>query len=297
MAEAVATAGRTFSPDEIDLIVEVVSRFSKLSRFELANTVCELVGWERASGRLKARECRDLLEHLEQHGLIKLPGKRPGRPARSATSVPWTACGEKQVTIAGDLPDVTPVRIEVVRRAEQQRVWRELVGRYHYLGFATPFGAQLRYLVTASRPAAGTIVGCLQYSSAAWRLAARDRWVGWSDAVRARRLSLVVQQSRFLLLPWVRVRHLASHVLALSARRVVTDWAERYGQRPLLLETMVDEARFRGTCYRAANWIDVGVTSGRGRRDRRGERHGAAVKRVFVYPLAPAVQRRLQPGG
>lgn len=283
-AGGVAHCGRQFDAGEVELIADIVVRFGKLSRTELAATICELLDWQRAHGGLKTRECLDLLEKLEARGLFTLPARRQGRPRNRTTAVPHTESGQPQVPLVAELGEVTPVEMELVEGVTAHALWRELVGRYHYLGHATPFGAQLRYFVRVQRPRSA-IVGCLQYSSAAWRLRVREQWIGWETHRRVENLPAVVQQSRFLILPWVRVRHLASHVLALSARRLRTDWAARYGRRALLIETLVDIRRYAGTCYRAANWIDLGLTAGRGRTDRH---HGAAPaqpKRVFVYPL------------
>jgi hypothetical protein len=282
--QEVTHAGRSFASTDIELITGTVRRFTKLSRTELAATVCELLNWRRGNGALKTRECRDLLHALEARGVLSLPAPQVGRPRGSRTGVPCTAAGEMRTVLRATLREIAPVRLELVEGAPAHALWREFVGRYHYLGHATPFGAQLRYLVRSDR--AGTpVLGCLQYSSAAWRLAARDRWIGWNDRQRQQNLTAVVQQSRFLLLPWIHVAHLASHVLALSARGVASDWMARYARRPLLVETLVDASRYAGTCYRAANWIEVGVTAGRGRLDREHRRHAAAPKRVFVYPL------------
>jgi len=286
-----SVAGRAFRVEDVGLVEELVRGAPMASRAALARAVCEKLGWQRANGRLKVRECRDLLESLERQGLFRLPEKRIGRPAGARTSVPLTLFGAPQRPVEGQLADLTPVRLAMVERAADHALWRELVGRYHYLGFTTPFGAYLRYLVYSG---AGRTLGCLQFSSAAWRLAPRDQWIAWSDPVRAEHLGMLVQQSRFLILPWVRVPHLASHLLAVSTRRIVADWQTRFGVRPLLLETMVDAARFRGTCYRAANWIDVGVSSGRGRMDRTHQRHGAAPKRVFLFPLDRRATERLR---
>jgi hypothetical protein len=188
---------------------------------------------------------------------------------------------------------VTPLGLEEVRHQDERLLFRELVGRHHYLGHTVPFGAHLRYLVYATRPARA-VVGCVQFSSPAWRLAARDRWIGWDDVTRARHLQRVVNNSRFLILPWVRVKNLASAVLARAARRLPADWRRRYGVAPVLLETLVDPARFSGTCYRAANWICPGPTAGRGRMDRWKARAGAAPKLVWLYPLVPDAAARLR---
>jgi transposase len=183
--------------------------------------------------------------------------------------------------------------LELVHGRQERALWRELIDRYHYLGYVQAFGAQLRYFV---RDAHGRLLGCLGFSSAAWRLAGREQWIDWSEPQRRQRLNRIVQQSRFLILPWVKVANLASHVLALSVRRMPRDWQRGYGVAPLLVETLVDEKRFLGTCYRAANWVDVGLSAGRGRMDREHQRHGVAPKRIFLYPLAADAAERLRGG-
>jgi len=289
---AIRFLGSELSERQLGTIREVVGLYSGLSRMELAATVCELVGWTRANDRPKARECRDLLERLAAAGELTLPEKRSGRPVGSRTSVPRTAAGELGAEVTGSVRDVAPLElVRVVNRASRL-LFRELVGRHHYLGHAVPFGAQVRYLVYGSQPSRA-VLGCLQFSSAAWRMTARDRWIGWDDATRRRNLVQVVSNSRFLILPWVRVRNLATTVLALTSRRLGADWRELYGIEPMLVETLVDEKRFRGTCYRAANWIELGSTTGRGRMDRTHSRQGAAPKRLFVHPLCRNARRRL----
>ncbi len=285
--------GREFSAAELALMREVIASCSGLSRMELAHTVCELVDWTRPSGRLKARECREFLERLDATGWLRLPPKWPGKPPGARTRVPRTAHGEPGPLVEGDVGHVAPIMLEPVRDPPQRHLFRELVGRYHYLGHAVPFGAHLRYVVWASQPARA-VVGCLQFSSPAWRMAVRDQWIGWDDATRRRNLQRVINNSRFLILPWVRVRNLASTVLALAARAVARDWPVRYGVAPLLVETLVDRDRYRGTCYRAANWIELGVTTGRGRMDRAHRRHAGAPKTVLVSPLVPDARQQLR---
>ncbi len=286
-------SGRKFTTKELTLVREVVESCSGLSRTELARTVCELVGWKRPSGELKAQECREFLERLESAGVLGLPGKERGRPQGSRTRVPVTARGERGRDLVGEVGDLAPIELEAVETADQRLLFRELVGRHHYLGHAVPFGAHLRYLVYASKPAR-TVVGCVQFSSPAWRMAARDVWIGWDDATRQRNLQRVVNNSRFLILPWVRINNLASVVLSLAARRVCADWPQRYGVEVLLVETLVDTSRYTGHCYRAANWICLGETTGRGRMDREHLRHGASTKTVLVYPLVRDAARRLR---
>ena len=239
---AVATtrfSGRAFSVQEMTLIREIVQDCAGLSRMELARTVCELLRWRRPNGRLKARECREFLERLDAGGALVLPDKRQGRATGSVTRVPRTAAGEPGHPLLGCVRDVEPLQVERVREPAQRLLFRELVGRYHYLGHTVPFGAHLRYLVFASRPARA-VVGCLQFSSPAWRMAARDGWIGWDDAARARNLQRVVNNSRFLLLPWVAVRNLASAVLARGLGQLVVDWPRHYKLEPWLVETLVE---------------------------------------------------------
>ena len=285
--------GHEVGVEDLRLIREVVGRFGGLSRGELVHTVCELLEWKRPTGRLKGRECREFLERLEGAGVLTLPGKRTGRPVGSRTRVPMTARGDAQVGLAGTVRDIAPIVIERVQAADDRLLFREFVGRYHYLGHAVPFGAHLRYLVYASTPQR-RVVACVQFSSPAWRMASRDAWIGWDDATRARHLPLVVNNSRFLILPWVRVRNLASTVLSRVARQLEADWTVRYGARPVLLETLVDPARFDGASYRAANWIVVGETTGGGRREQARPRTARAPKLVLLYPLAKDAARRLR---
>lgn len=285
--------GQPVTGQDLALIREVVTTCRQLSRMELANTVCELLGWKRLVGLPKGRECREFLEELESKGLLELPQKRKRRPPGRQTSVPITDRGKPEARLTGAVGQLGQIELELVERVDQRRWFRELVGRYHYLGHRVPFGAHLRYLLFVSKPEK-MIVGCLQFSSAAWRMAVRDRWIGWDDQTRARNLQQVVNNSRFLILPWVEVKNLASRVLSLAARRMPGDWRQRYGVEPLLIETLVDPARYRGSCYLAANWIELGQTSGRGRMDRFHQRNGVAPKRVLVYPLVADASRRLR---
>jgi len=285
--------GRLFTLEELALIREVVGSCRGLSRNELAQTVCELLGWQRPSGGLKGLECREFLERLHAAGALELPAKQPRRPVGSRTRVPVTGRGERGRDLVGEVGDFAPIEIEAVETADQSLLFRELVGRHHYLGHRVPFGAQLRYLVFASRPER-TVVGCVQFSSPAWRMAVRDAWIGWDDSARHRNLQRVVSNSRYLILPWVRVKNLASRVLSLALRRLCVDWPRRYGVEVLLVETLVDTSRYTGHCYRAANWISLGETAGRGRMDREHLRHGASPKTVLIYPLVKAAARLLR---
>ncbi len=290
---AVSFCGRTFSAEELTLMRQIAGEFRSLGLTEIARTICELLEWKRPNGGLKNHECRQLLERLRDQGWLSLPELRRLGP-RGPRRVRLSAASAEQPELTGTAGQCEPLRLIVVEGASaDSRLWMELIQRYHYLGYRVPVGAQLRYLVRA----AGTgeaVLACLQWTSAAWKMAARDRWIGWGPEERARHLAFIVNNSRFLILPWVRVKGLASKILARCARQLPEDWQRRYGYRPLLLETLVDGQRFAGTCYRAANWIALGETQGRGRMDRCHRADGSARKLVLVYPLCPNVQQRLR---
>lgn len=291
MSDALTFCGRTFSPADLAVVREVVADCGPLGLTEIARTVCEFLDWTRPTGRLKTHECRQWLARLHDGGLVALPPLRATGP-QGPRRIVWTTASDAPAPITGRVRDLAPLRLTVVTTAADRAHWTELIDRYHYLRFRVPVGAQIRYLVYAgSAPAA--IVACLLWASAAWKLAARDRWIGWTDPQRAAHLPRVVNNSRFLILPWVQVPHLASALLARAARQLPDDWETAYGTRPLLLETFVDAHRFAGTCYRAANWQCLGETQGRGRMDRHHAAHGAAPKRVFGYPLVRDVPHRL----
>ena len=286
-------SGRTFAVEELRLIQTLTTECAALGRTELAYTLCELVDWRRPTSRLKNHEGRLLLERLEAQGLVTLPPVRAlGR--RGPREAPRSAQGAPAPELVGSVGDLLPLGLELVApgRTGPSRLWRELVGRYHYLGDRVPVGATLRYFVrSAQQPE--QVLACLGWTSAAWKMAARDRWIGWTDAQRRQNLPYIVNNSRFLILPWIHLQGLASHLLARCVRQLPQDWEQRYGVRPLLLETLVDPARFRGTCYRAANWLPLGRTQGRGRMDRANVLAGHAPKDVYVYPLCRQVQARL----
>ncbi len=268
---------------------QIAAEFSTLGVTEIARTVCELLEWKRPSGGLKNHECRQLLERLAAAGFLKLPDlrKRGGRgPRHPGTST----LSSEPVPLECAASECEPLELALVQGKAESRQWRQWVERYHYLGCCVPFGANLRYWVrTRDRELA-----CLLWTSPAWRMQARDAWIGWSDQQRTRNLQSIVNNGRFLILPWVRVKGLASKILALNARQMPHHWEARYGSLPLLLETLVDAVRFRGICYRAANWIHVGQTAGRGRMDREHHADGQAVKDIYVYPLVCDARQRLR---
>lgn len=286
-SEGLCFCGSRVQADQLQLIQQTTRQFGRLSRTELAATLCEQLGWLRPSGKPKTVECRQFLEALAERGLVDLPTPRGGRPKGSATRIETHDAAP--ASIAGTLDAIGPVTLERVSGSTSHAQWRTRMEQHHYLGCSVPFGGHLRYHIHGPKG----VLGGLQFSSPAWRLRARDRWIGWEDQQRKRGLQHIVCNSRFLILPQVRVPHLASHVLGLAARRITGDRAETYAVTPWLLETLVDPSRYRGTCYRAANWIEAGRTSGRGRDDRAHQRHGASPKQVWLYPLCRDARERL----
>jgi len=284
----VTFCGRTFTEQEVELMRVVAHDYAGLGVTEITRTVCELLEWKRPNGGLKNHECRQLMERLEAEGVLRLPALRKlgGRGPRQV-DVSQPRFEPEPVECAAR--ECEPLELALVEGERQSRLWREQVERYHYLGCRVPFGANLRYWVRNRERE----LACLLWTSPAWKMQARDQWIGWSDDQRRRKLQGIVNNGRFLVLPWVRVQGLASKILALNARQVPRDWESRYGRRPLLLETLVDAARFRGTCYRAANWIHVGQTTGRGRMDRNHAADGQAIKDIYVYPLVRDARQRL----
>jgi hypothetical protein len=275
--------GRRVSPGDLELVREVVSSCG-FSRHELANTVCELLGWKRANRKLKAIECVNWLKELERLGWLRWPVAKQEGSHAPRSRVELTVQNQPQPVIQGSVGDVVPVTLKRVESSRELARWKELVARHHYLGYRVPFGASLRYLIQITTAEGQAVAGCLQFSSPAWRVEARDRWIGWTDRVRQKHLQRIVSNSRFLIVPPVQVKRLASHVLSLASRQLPEDWHQSYRVRPVLLETFVEQERYRGTCYRAANWICLGQTRGRGRMDRDHQNH-EPVKTMWVYPL------------
>lgn len=286
--EAIAYSGRSFSSADIALMRQAARDCAGLGVTEIARTICEWLGWRRPNGRLKNHECRLLLERLAGQGVLTLPalrvsGRRGPRPVHPG------AWADIPAPIQATVAQLQPLQLTLVGKSEST-LWRQLVQQHHYLGCRVPFGAHLRYFAKSTD---GRILACLLWTSPAWKMAARDQWIGWTSAQRARNLQYVVTNGRFLILPWVHVKGLASAILARSARLLPQHWRQRYGYTPLLLETLVDPQRYRGTCYRAANWIYLGDTAGGTRNDRLQQTHPLSVKRIFVFPLHRHAQRLL----
>lgn len=273
--------GQHFSAAVIDEIRRLTDGGSDLTRAELSRQVCDLLGWRSANGRRKEMTCRKALLSLERRGLIELP---PARLVSIGGKVTPALDDRFELPqIVTSLAELGEVRLEAVDGTDEARSrrWWGMMSAHHPLGAGPLCGAQIRYFILSR---AG-ILGGLSFSAPAWRVQARDDWIGWNDADRQAGLSKVVCNSRFLILPSIKVPHLASHVLSLVLHRLPADWLARYRVRPVLVETFVDTSRHRGTCYRAANWVHVGRSGGRGRQDRKRTAR-LAVKDVWLYPLA-----------
>ncbi len=285
---AITYGGREFSPEELGLIRQAACDYAGLGITEIARTICEWLDWRRPNGRLKNHECRLLLERLQDQGLLTLPALRHSG-CRGPRPVAMDNPSDAPTPVQGTIAELEPLRLVLVEPVEST-LWRQFIQRFHYLGHRTPVGAHLRYFVKSGKD---QILACLLWTSPAWKMAARDHWIGWNGAQRARNLQYIVNNSRFLILPRVQVQGLASTILARSARQLLQDWRKHYGYAPLLLETLVDGLRFKGTCYRAANWIYLGQTAGGTRTDRLQQPRPNTAKLLFVYPLLRRVQQRL----
>jgi len=274
--------GRQFADADIELIRNLVAQEPALTPAALSRHVCDLLRWFRPDGRRKDMSCRVALLKLERMGLITLPAPTKARaPSGRYSDARSTSLFEEE-RLAKPVEQLQALSLVLVTSAsrQQSRLWNELIARYHYLGYKPLVGAQRRYLIHSR----DGWLGAVGFSAAAWKVAPRDLSIGWRAAVRQVNLHYVVCNSRFLILPWVRSPNLASKILSLCAKRIAPDWQPAYGFQPLLLETYVDRQRFRGSCYRAANWIHVGQTQGRGKLDRHHQ-YAVPVKDVYLYPL------------
>jgi len=281
--------GRDFSAEDLHLIVDLIAQVPGLSRTALSQQVCQQLGWLKSDGGLKEMSCRVAMLRMQEDGLITLPSARAAnfdtRRAPSATSATDPQPEISQPVDQLGRLEFLPVSTQTKR---DSLLWNEYIQRYHYLGYTPMSGAQLRYFVAID----GQFVALLGFGAAAWKTAPRDQFIGWSDAQRRNHMHRIVNNARFLILPWVRSKGLASKILGRIARQLPTDWQQRYGYRPVLLETFVQSDRFRGTCYKAANWIHVGQTRGRGKLDVTHQ-HAMPVKDIWLYPLQKSFRRQL----
>jgi len=272
------SSGRNFTSEDIELIKWTRNKYSHLSRSELAGTVCEFLNWTTPAGRSKTPQCVAFLVKLEEAGIIELPNL-VATSKRVAISI--ISDFDIDITpIIGDLKDFELIYLEIARAGSQLKLWRKYVNDYHMLGDKQVFGSRLYYFVKSGDKK----LGCLQFSASAWALKSRDEWIGWSTEDKNARLRFILNNSRFLIFPWVNIKNLASKALALSIKQIQNDWLREYCYAPVLLETFVDTSQFAGTCYKASNWTYLGETQGRGRMDRKVERL-LPPKAIYMYPL------------
>ena len=279
---------RDFSVGELKLIKRLIADNPQLTRAALSRLACETLSWRRPDGRLKEMSCRVAMLRMQEDGLIKLP------PARNGNNNGKIYCRRSQQARPDPVPFVSPAHcltdlcIEIVSNSDQSHLWNEYIDRYHYLGYQPLPGAQLRYFVRDGN----RTLAVLGFGAAALKTALRDQFIGWRQEQRRRQLHLVINNARFLILPWVHSKNLASKILAMTTRRIADDWQQHYSYRPVMIETFVETPRFSGTCYKAANWIYLGDTKGRGKMDRK---HNAQLpkKSIWVYHLVRNYQELL----
>jgi hypothetical protein len=270
-------SGRAFSSEDIEMIKWTRKSYPKLSRCEFAGTVCELLGWVTPGGTAKRVQCKAFLEKLEEEGVLQLPPPidtaKKNKYGIRRKEYDFDTC-----EIKGEVGEYEPIRLVIASPGEDLSRWRAYVEKYHILGDKIVFGSRLHYFVKSGEKE----LGCLQFSASAWSLEERDKWIGWTKEDRKTRLHLIINNSRFLIFPWIHIRNLASKVLSLAAKQIQQDWLREYCYEPVLLETFVDTEKYQGISYKAANWIYLGHTKGTGRTGRKGT---LSRKAIFMYPL------------
>lgn len=278
--------GREFSDTELKQIRDIAAQ-PKMTRQELSRQVCQEFRWLKHDGSLKDMSCRVALLRMQADALVQLPAPIH-RNSNSGRVIAKTTQTEPQARLFTPVNKLHGVRLELVVTKNDSRLWNEYIDRYHYLGHKALPGAQLRYFARSDEG----ILALFGFGAAAWKTAPRDNFIGWTASMREDRLHLIVNNARFLILPWIESKHLASKLLGLIVRRLVNDWHDRYGYRPVLLETFVEKDRFQGTCYRAANWTYLGLTQGRGKLDRM-KTYSLPIKSIWVLPLTKGFRQIL----
>ena len=271
--------GREFSAGDIQAIKCLMEQNPSVKRTPLSRKLCELFDWTKPNGELKDMTCRVALLRMQADGLITLPPSRmPG--GRGRPHFPPTAATDAQTPLLQPVHELARLTLRPITGTAASRLWNEYIARYHYLGYTPMSGSQLRYNVFVGEQ----LVALLSFGASAWKLAGRERFIGWQERERLKNLQLVVNNARFLILPWIQSKGLASKILSKIARQLPLDWHQRYGYRPVLFETFVETERHRGTCYKAANWIHVGQTTGRGKKST-VHHQIIPIKDVWLYPL------------
>ncbi len=282
--------GRLITTEEIKEIIDTIETFPKLSITTLTETICEHLNWFAATGNYKKDACFKLLEKLEASGVIKLPGKRKNT-RRAVKKVKKITNAEKKdrPELNCELRDIAPVKVTPVSDKSDIELFKDYISEYHYLGYKKPFGCFMQYF---AKSADGEIIACILFAGASKSMRIREKWIGWTTNQRLRNLAWVTNNSRFTIMPWVKIPCLASHILGQIARRIVRDWQAKWGYSPLLMETFVDPLRYSGTCYKASNWEYLGQTTGAGL-VRIGKAYSTTPKLIFVKPLAKNFRKLL----
>jgi hypothetical protein len=281
---------RVLSEADVDFIRQLIAQHPELSRRRLARKLCEAWQWVQPNGRVRDMVCRGLMLALHRRGRIELPPVRRVMPNPLAQRRRPALVPVDTTPLCAPLAQIQPLQFRQVRRTPEEALFNSLIEQYHYLKHVQPVGEHLKFLVYAQqRP-----IACLAWSSSPRHLASRDRFLGWSAEARRQNIRFLAYNLRFLLLPWVSIPHLASHLLARMARQLSAEWQQVYGHPLYFLETFIDPQRFRGTCYRAANWILLGTTTGRGKDDVHHRGPNRPSKQVLGYPLCADFRERLQ---
>lgn len=278
-----------FSNTDLKKVRTILQANPLVNRQNLSRMICQEFQWIAPNGRLKEMSCKVAMLKLHRNGLIELPA--PRRTSNNGYAVKISSLSDPGFSLHKSIQEIGAIEIKPVATKMESRLWNELIERYHYLGHKPLPGAQIRYLLYCREG----LLGAIGFSAAAWKTAPRDTWIGWNRERREKNLQLVVNNSRYLIVPWVRVKHVASKILSLCARRIRADWKARYAYEPVLLETFVEKDRFKGTCYKAANWVYVGSTQGRGKKDVHHE-HREPIKDIWMYPLQTDFRQTLQGG-
>jgi hypothetical protein len=279
---------RAVTASEVILIRQLIAEHPTSSRRELSRKLCQAWNWVQANGALRDMVCRGLMLQLHREGHIELPPVRYVRNNPLAKRVQPTKIDIDDAPLHTSFAGIGPLEVRQVRRTPDEALFNSLMQQHHYLGYTQPVGEHLKYMVFAN----GRPVACMAWSSAPRHLGERDRFIGWSPEARLKNIHLLAYNTRFLILPWVVVPHLASHLLGRIARRLSADWQRLYGHPIHYLETFVDPQLFRGTCYRAANWILLGLTTGRGK-DATSSKPNRPIKEILGYPLVKDFRQRL----
>jgi hypothetical protein len=270
------------TPVQIELIQKLISSNPTWSRTRLSVELCRIWDWRYPDGHPKEISCRDLLRQLDAEGLVNLPPCRQQPNFKPGHKNNIQLMLHDNSEIIADIGAIIPLHLEILQeRSFQMQEFKSLLEQHHYLGFDRTVGENLKYLVYSRQ---GKLLACLLFGSSAWACAPRDQFIGWNAPSRRNHLIFTTNNTRFLILPWVKVPHLASHILGLIVRRIASDWQEKYGHPLYILETFVEKERFKGTCYKAANWVHVGETTGRSRNDRYSNLQ-VPIKDIYLYPL------------